>query len=163
MYIAPTRPQQPSMMMAMSQPTQPLPSVIFFFCCFILLTSIVYSSFSNDSNVSPTNTTTLHNDHRGKVWDVMTGREEASNDDKGPKRCQTRRLGLGESFFLYTFFLSLILVNALFMYLGSILWNVQQGGRRRPEMMRCGPNDARRTVWAYMKKFFFLLFLWFLY
>src|SRR5271168_2827647 len=68
----------------------------------------------------------------------------------GPKRHQTRRLGLRYYLFNFNFNFRVlyILTNGFLFYLGCIYVLQAREGFGWTAMTKAGPNDARHVVWA---------------
>ena len=86
------------------------------------------------------------------VYGYVKGTEgvrEGGDEDNGPKRRETRRLGLWYVFFFF-FCIFSILTNVSRLY--STGYVIERAG-----MTKTGPNDAKRAVWTLGEVFFFSL------
>jgi len=68
---------------------------------------------------------------------------EGGDEEIGPKRRQTRRLGPRSVYFSFNSYFLILTV-----YLGCNLHNTRREKEWKAAMRKSGPNDARRVVWA---------------
>ena len=101
----------------------------------------------------------LNNIYRNYGYNKATeGLREGGDEENGPKRRESHRLG---HWYVFFFFLSCFFFNS-FLSTRTLGATVLRMDTKEATTRRTGPHDAKRVVWA-ISKCFFLFFVLFFY